>query len=385
VTRDLARLAREAGRLAIDTEFMSEGRYQALLCLAQVAVPDPSSAEGARTEVLDPLGDGLDPRPVAAVLADPGIEVVVHAGRQDVAILRRSWRTEIRNVFDTQVAAGFIGHGTQESYESLVRRLLGVSLPKGEGFTRWNRRPLTKAQLEYARADASSLLALGDAIEERLAQAGRLDWVREECRALEDASDERDPDRIYARLPRVARLRPRQRAVARELVAWREETARELDRPPGSVLPDHVLVEVARKEPATRGSLEDVRGLPAATLHRRHRELLAAVARGRERPTPPAPSEPRFPTEAGDAPLVALGQALVRHRSLETGVAAELIATQTELAQVVAALRAGEREPAARVLGGWRRELVGAELLELLAGRRVLHVGPSGRLEVRPR
>jgi ribonuclease D len=382
VSGDVAGLAREAGRLAIDTEFMSEGRYQALLCLAQVAVPDPGAGDGVRTDVLDPLGDGLDPRPIADALADPDVEVLMHAGRQDVAILRRSWRTEVRNVFDTQIAAGFVGHGTQESYESLVRKLLGVSLQKGEGFTRWDRRPLTRAQLEYARADAASLLALADAMEGKLAEAGRLEWAKEECRALEDVSDERDPDRVYERLPRVARLRPRQRAVARELVEWREETGRQLDRPVGSLLPDHVLVEVARKAPTTRDQLEDVRGLPAATLHRRAHELLAAVARGKEREAPPPPPQQRVATDARDAPLVALAQALVRHRSLESGVAAELIATQADVSQVVAAIRSGEEEPRARVLTGWRRELVGAELLELIGGRRTLRVGRDGRLEV---
>jgi ribonuclease D len=382
VSGDVAGLAREAGRLAIDTEFMSEGRYQALLCLAQVAVADPSSDGDVRTEVLDPLGEGLDPGPLAAALADPAVEVVLHAGRQDVAILRRSWATEVRNVFDTQVAAGFLGHGTQESYDSLVRKVLGVSLRKGEGFTRWDRRPLTKAQLEYARADAASLLALGDALQERLLEAGRLEWAKEECRALEEVSDERDPDRIYERLPRVGRLRSPQRAVARELVEWREETARDLDRPAGSLVPDHVLVELARKSPTTRDELEDVRGLPAATLHRRPHEVLAAVARGRERQAPPLPQQDRVATDSRDAPLVALATSLVRHRSLESGVAAELIATQADLSQVVAGVRSGGPEPRARVLAGWRRELVGVELLELLAGKRALRVGADGRLEV---
>jgi ribonuclease D len=381
VTRDLARLAREAGRLAIDTEFMSEGRYQALLCLAQVAVPDASASDGARTEVLDPLGDGLDSRPVAGALADPAIEVVMHAGRQDVAILRRSWRTEIRNVFDTQVAAGFIGCGTQESYESLVRKLLGLSLPKGEGFTRWDRRPLTKAQLEYARADASSLLALGDAIEERLADAGRLAWVREECRALEEASDERDPDRVYERLPRAGRLDPAGRAVARELVEWREQTARAMDRPPPFVLPDHALVELARRAPTDRDSLEQVRGLPPQTLHRRQPELLDAVRRGARRGPPPPPPKPPS-RDAGDAPLVALCQALVRQRSIQSGIAVELIATQAELAALVAAARGREDGRGVRVAEGWRRELVGDELRDLLAGRRALSVDPEGGLRV---
>ncbi|HYY21916.1 MAG TPA: HRDC domain-containing protein [Thermoleophilaceae bacterium] len=379
MSAEVAARAAEHGRFAIDTEFVAERRYQAMLCLAQVAVPDPGAADGVRTEVLDPL-DGLDPRPLAAALADPAIEVVLHAGRQDVAILRRSWATEVRNIFDTQVAAGFVGFGLQEGYESLVRKLLGVRLRGSEGFTRWDRRPLTKAQLAYARDDARLLLALGDALEERLREAGRLEWAREESRALEAASDERDPDRLYERLPRLRRLEATQRAVARELVAWREATARAVDRPAASVLPDHAVVEVARQLPRDRPGLEQIRGLPAQTLRRRGDELVAAVARGRQAEPPPPPPEPGR-RDRWDGPLMALAGALVRQRSLESGVAAELIATQSELGTLVAAVRESREPSGSRVVGGWRRRLVGAELLELLAGRRTLSVD-RGRLRV---
>jgi ribonuclease D len=380
VIADLAERAAAQCRLAIDTEFVSERRYQALLCLAQVAVPDPDAPEGVRTEVLDPLTDDLDPSPLAEVMADPSIEVVVHAGRQDVAILKRSWRTEVRNVFDTQVAAGFLGLGNQEGYESLVRRILKVRLKGSEGFTKWDRRPLTDQQLAYARDDARLLLALGDAIEERLRQRGRLEWAREECRALEDVSDEREPERVYERLPRLSRLEDHQRAVARELVEWREEIARAMDRPASYVLPDQALIELARREPADRTALDHIRGLPQQTLHRRGRELLEAIERGKSRPAPDPPPEPPK-RDSRDAPLVSLAQALVRHRSQEAGVAVELIATQAELAALVSAHRRGDSPDGLPVTQGWRGELVGAELEELLDGRRSLSVR-EGRLAI---
>ena len=109
----------------------------------------------------------------------------MHAGRQDVAIISRTWSTEVTNVFDTQVAAGFLGFGNQEGYEQLVRRVLGVRLGGGEGFTRWDKRPLTDKQLSYAADDARCLLALGHAVERELAARGRLEWAREECRLVE--------------------------------------------------------------------------------------------------------------------------------------------------------------------------------------------------------
>jgi ribonuclease D len=381
VSESLAERAVEGGRLAIDTEFVSERRYRALLCLAQVAVPDPSAPDGVLTHVLDPLdGEAVDPAPIARVLADPSVEVVVHAGRQDVALLRRSWQTDVRNVFDTQVAAGFLGFGNQEGYQALVRKLLGVQLHGAEGFTRWDRRPLTDEQLSYARDDARCLLALGDEVERRLTEAGRLEWAREECSALEAVSDQRDPARVYERLPRLARLKPRQRSIARELVEWRESTAEAMDRPAGFVLPDQALVEVARSDPRDHEALEQVRGLPAQTLHRRERELLEAVARGGLREPPQAPPEaPRRAPQ--DAPLVALAQALVRYRSLESGVAVELIATQSALAELVARTRRGEESEELEITRGWRGRLVGDELRELLAGRRALSVA-EGRLRV---
>ncbi len=266
---EIADRAREHGRIAIDTEFVSERRYQALLCLAQVAVPDPTAPNGVLTEVIDPLGDDPpDPAPLARVLADPQVEVVVHAGRQDIAIVRRTWQTEVTNVFDTQLAAGFLGLGNQEGYESLVRKVLGVRLKGAEGFTKWDRRPLTPQQLEYAADDARLLLALGEQLERRLHERGRLAWAREECRALESSTDHRNPERLYERLPRLARLNERARAVALELVEWREGTAQGMDRPSGYVLPDQALVELARA-----GAVSPDEAVMAAT--NRHDFLLA--------------------------------------------------------------------------------------------------------------
>jgi ribonuclease D len=385
VTAEIATLARAGGRLAIDTEFMSERRYQAMLCLAQIAVPDPQAEGGVRTYVLDPLDENqtFDAAPVAEVLADPGVEITVHAGRQDVAILKRTWRTEFVNIFDTQVAAAFLGYGTQEGYTSLVKRVLDIQLGKEEGYTHWDRRPLTPDQIEYAAADAAHLLELGTRLEGELIEAGRLEWAREECRALEAISDERDPDVLYLRLPKVNRLRAGQQGVARELLEWREQTAREIDRAATSLLPDQVLVEAAKRRPTNRSELDALRGLPPATLHRRHEALLKAIARGADREVPALPRAAP-PPDPADAPLAALAHALVRDRSLQTGVAAQLIATQSELARVVGAIRKGRGEPEADVLQGWRRELVGDELLALLRGERSMRVDDHGRLAIEP-
>jgi ribonuclease D len=384
---ELAEAARAAGRIGIDTEFMSEGRYRALLCLVGVVVRDPrvdGDGQADRVELVDPLDDEVDPAPLARVLADPAVEVVVHAGRQDVALLRRVWRTEVRGVLDTQVAAGFAGFGAQTGYANLLADVLGLRLAKSASFTRWDDRPLSREQLAYARDDVAHLLRLADALTARLEASGRLGWAREECRRLEESTDQRDPWLAWQRLPRIASLNPVARAVARELAAWREQTASAEDRPVGAVLADAPLVEVAKRRPATLPALERIRGLQPSTLRRRGEAILAAVARGLEAEPLPAEAVERPDANPVDVPAVALSEALVRARVLDAGLAYELVAARNDLAQVVAAVRRGQPEPPVRTLQGWRRDLVGAELLELLAGRRSLAVDPAGRVRISP-
>jgi ribonuclease D len=379
VVAELASQARATGRLGIDTEFMGEGRYRSLLCLVQVAVQD---GDDVRVECLDPLVDDLDPAPLADVLADPSIEVIMHAGRQDVALLRREWRTEVRGIFDTQVAAGFAGLRAQLGYEALLHEMLGLRLRKSASFTRWDVRPLSSEQLGYAREDVLHLIDVADALQRALDQRGRLDWALEECRALEEASDEREPTAVFNRLPRVNSLDPGQRAVAFELVEWRDATAREGDRPVPSVLADAPLIEVAKRRPASLERLAQIRGLNESTLRRRGKAILAAVQRGRERDPIAVDGERPPPTDANDAPLIALGEALVRARAAEAELAYELIAARADLQRIVTALRLDGTEPEVRTLQGWRRRVVGDELLELLQGRRSLRVGPQRRIEI---
>lgn len=373
---ELAERARATGRLGIDTEFMGEGRYRALLCLVQVVVDDD------RVEVLDPLEGDLDPRPLAEVLADPAVQVVLHAGRQDVALLKRVWETEVTNIFDTQLAAGFAGLRAQLGYEPLLSEVCDVRLRKSASFTRWDARPLSPEQVEYAREDVLHLLRLADALQARLTELGRAEWAREECRMLEAVTDVREVDTVFERLPRINSLDPPQRAVAYELAAWREQTAQEADRPVQTILSDAGLVEVAKRRPKTLERMRQIRGINEATMHRRGKALLAAVERGRERDPIPVAGERPPQARPEDGVLIALAEALVRARALESKVAYELIAAKADLQRIALAVRDDEPEPAVRTLEGWRRELVGEELLELLHGNLTLGFGADRRLVV---
>src|SRR3954454_424349 len=384
-----ADLAREHGRLGLDTEFMPEGRYKPLLCLVQIAAggggavrdPLPGGGPAPRAGGGAPL-EAFDPAPRAAVLADPEVEIVLHAGRQDVAILRREWQTEFTTVFDTQVAAGFAGFSAQAGYNGLLHDVLRIRLPKTASFTRWDARPLTEEQLRYARGDVEHLLALADEIAARLSERGRLEWAREECRVIAEATDERDPEETWRRLPRATGLGPRDRAVARELAAWRERVAASEDRPVGAVVRDPTISELAKRQPRTPKELSAIRGAGPDVVRRRAKELLEVLDRGRAAPPIRLDEGERLGTEAVDGPTIALAESLVRVRAHAAGLAYELIAARADLAPIVVAARRGRPEPDVRTLRGWRRQLVGDELLELLAGRRSLSVGDGGRVAV---
>jgi ribonuclease D len=373
-----AEIAGARGRIGIDTEFMSEGRYRAQLCLIQIAVDDPSADNGTGILMIDAL-DAPNIRPMAELLGDQSIEVVLHAGRQDVAILRRAWGTEVTNIFDTQIAAGFATASAQAGYGNLLGAILGRRVGKTASYTRWDARPLTAEQLSYAAEDVAHLLELADELQRRLDDSGRLDWAREECRRLESATDERDPYSAWERLPRVNQLDGRSRAVARELAAWRENTAAAEDRPVGSVLSDPPLVELAKRHPKSLDALEQIRGIHPSAIRRRGPAILQAIRTGLEAPPIPR-DEPRGRSDPSDAPMISLAEALLRARAMEAGLAYELIASRSELELIVTAIRRGETEPDVRTLTGWREELVGADLRDLLRGRRAISVGPKRHL-----
>jgi ribonuclease D len=371
--------AAAVGRFGIDTEFVGEGRYRTLLCVIQVVVSDD---EGLEVVVLDALDEQVSLEPLAQLLADPQIEVVVHAGRQDIALLRRCARTEVTRIFDTQIAAGFAGLSAQAGYDTLLREVLGVRVQKTASYTRWDRRPLDAEQLAYAREDVLHLLELASELQRRLGGDGRLDWALEECRNLEGVSDVRDVETVFARLPRINSLTPSARAIAHELVAWREQLAERQDRPVSTVLNDAALVELAKRAPRTPEQLDQVRGVNPGSLRRRGGDLLEAIARGSQLPPIEVEAERREASSPLDGPQIALAEALVRARALQAGLAYELIAARADLAAIVCGERSGRPEPGVRTLTGWRRELVGDELLALLRGERTIAVAHDGHLAI---
>jgi ribonuclease D len=375
---EVAALAAATGRIALDTEFMSEGRYFPLLCLVQVAAATP--AEDPLVATVDALA-GAEPGPLVPLVGDPDVEVVVHAGRQDLALVERAWGAGATNVFDTQVAAALTTTGHQSSYQLLVGQLLRRSLKKSESFTRWDQRPLTDEQLSYARQDVEHLLAVADALRERLRDLDRLAWARGEFEVIEAASgEERDPEEVFRRLTATTDLKPLEAAVARELVYWREQTARTQNRPIQTVLPNRLVTQLARRRPTTLEALRKERGIGEGILRRYGKPILATIKRGEEATPIKLPRRSEPPPWFG--PLAALCDALMRARCEEHQVAPEMVANRAEIGEVVLEIVQGGETPDTRLLSGWRREVAGEEMLELLRGERSLRVGRDGHLVV---
>lgn len=356
---------RAADRYALDTEFHREKTYYPHLALLQLQWDD-------RLVVVDPFA--VDLRPFAAVLQGPGL-AVLHAGDQDLEVLQQACGAVPTRLFDTQLAAGFLGQSSP-SLGNLIERTLGVRLPKGDRLTDWTRRPLTDDQLAYAASDVEHLLAVHDAVAGELADRGRLAWAEEECELLlRRPRNGIDPKRAWWRLKEARQLRGRSRAVAQEVAAWREERAQAADQPPRFILPDLALVSIAHRPPRNRDELGQVRGIDGRYLKGgAGAELLEAVQRGRDLPDSEVNVPPTDELDRPLRPAVTLVSAWIAQLASDLQIDAALLATRADLH---AFLRA---EPGARLAEGWRHDLVGEPVRRLVDGSAALAFDGKGGL-----
>jgi ribonuclease D len=266
-------------------------------------------------------------------------------------------------VFDTQVAAALLGLPPQVGYAELVARQLGHSIDKAQTRTDWSRRPLSQAQLAYAADDVHHLLQLHTDLATALAAQHREAWHCEECATLENPRLYRtDPADAWRRLKGLGRLRPVEQAIARTLAEWREQRAIAADKPRGWILSDEALYALATLGPSNTGDLEQVRALPPATVRKRGEELLALIRVARESAADVAPSPaPQRPTPEQVQRIGRLQQC-VKDVAANLGISAEVLATRRDVEGMV--LGSLDQCP---LLRGWRREVIGGPLLELLA------------------
>jgi ribonuclease D len=355
--------ARGAGAIGLDTEFMRERTYRARLCLVQIATFDHAF-------LIDPL-EGADLGGVADLIADESVEVIVHAGKQDLELFHEDYGVIPKRVFDVQLAAGFAGHGASLPYGRLVEGVLGVSLDKGESYTDWCRRPLTEAQLRYAGDDVRYLLGIAQRLKERLRELGRLGWVEQEMQSLEDPGGYGiDPSDVWRKVAGRGTLSGRQTAVLKEVARWREETAARRNLPRGWIIKDPTLVEIARRSPSSIGQLQAIRGMNVKEAERSGNQILAAVELGRRGPAIESPKPAGRAVQVRARMMAGLADAVVRARCEEAGIATELVSTRSELEAVLIEIFLGLRNGSDhRLLNGWRRDLAGRAIVDLARGR----------------
>jgi ribonuclease D len=355
---------------AVDTEFHRERTYFPKLALIQIAWSNGLA-------LIDPLA--VDIAPLARILDGPGA-AVLHASDQDLEVLDLACGTIPSRLFDTQIAAGFVGM-SMPSLSSLYERVLGIRVGKGDRLTDWLARPLNAGQLTYAAGDVEHLLAVHESLVTDLATRGRLDWALAECEeARRRERGARDPEQAWRRVKEIRQLRGPARRVAQSVAAWRERRAAQIDQPVRFILPDLAIVGVAQRQPKSAADLRKIRGLDDRHLRGEQAEgVLAAVREGLAR-TPEPTEEPESRELDRDLrPAVALVSAWVSQLSRDLEIDTTLLGTRGDIEALL------RQEPDARLAVGWRAELVGEPIRRLVDGEAALAFDGDGSLALEER
>ncbi|WP_334141795.1 ribonuclease D [Rhabdothermincola sp.] len=357
-------------RYALDTEFHRERTYFPKLALIQLAWRGGLA-------LVDPLV--VDVTPLRRVLEGPGV-AVLHASDQDLEVLALACGVVPSNLFDTQIAAGFVGMSSP-SLAALYQHVLGLTVPKSDRLSDWLARPLQPNQLEYAASDVAHLLEVQHRLAEELEGRGRLQWVLDECEEIRRrARGVRDPSLAWRRIREARQLKGRSREIARAVAAWREMRAIELDVPSRFVIPDLAIVAIAQRPPTDTHGLFKIRGLDDRHLGGGQAgALLEVIEEARQRPLgPPEPAAERE-LDRDLRPAVSLVSAWVSQMARQLEIETALLATRADLE---AFLRGDED---ARLAHGWRASLVGEPIRQLVRGDAALAFDGNGALVLEER
>ncbi len=340
-------------RYALDTEFHREQSYWPTVALVQIAWDE-------QIVLIDPLA--VDLKPLKTLMASDALSVI-HAARQDLEILDLACGAIPARLFDTQIAAGFLGMSTP-SLAYLHERELGVALTKESRFTDWLKRPLGAAQLDYAASDVAQLLEIHDLLVSKLEARNRLSWAQAECELMRSRDlAPRDPDEAWSRIKEARHLKGRPLAVAQSIAAWRERRAAALNQPVRFVLSDLAVASIAQAMPTNQNALSRIRGIDRGMVKGKQGvEVLKAVKEGLESGWRP-PRNPKRNADTRDyRPAVTLASAWTAQVARVNEIDPALLATR---ADVEAFLR-GDDDP--RLAQGWRAELVGNHIRRLVDG-----------------
>jgi ribonuclease D len=358
---EMLRDLEQAAAIAIDTESDSLYRYFHKVCLIQIS-----------TRAADYLVDPLllpDLADLGPLMANPAIEKVFHAAENDILLLKRDFGFSFTNVFDTMLAARVLGW-KRVGLAALLGEHFGIALDKRTQLTDWGHRPLTTSQLRYAALDSHYLLPLRDLLTAALQRRSR--W-REAQEAFADLPNVTyvekpfDPDGFWHN-KHARDLHPAELAVLRELYLWRDAEARSQNAPPFKVMNEETMVRLSQGQPARFSDLPPSlrRNERAATA------VLAAIARGQASPPPKPPRRPSNGDQRPDPVTLALYDRLRAWRAaraVERDVDTDMVLTNQALMAIARAAPAEFDQLAALgVLGAWKLDEYGADLLRVIAG-----------------
>jgi ribonuclease D len=361
--------------LAFDTEFLSEKRYYSRLCLVQVLAPTPN---GDVEACLDPFT--LDLTQLLEIIADETVVKIVHSGSADLQILFQNFGITPKNIFDTQIAAAFLGYGHQIGYADLVRKITSAQISKTMQYTDWSMRPLSEEQIEYALADVRHLPPIYRDLTQKLKSRGRLEWAFSEFEKAEARSLKVQDDNMAYRRLSLNGLTRKQLSALRGAAKAREELARNADRPPSFFVPDLALVQLARQQPKNVADMRAIRGMPGIS-DKDARRVLAALDEALK--SDPATWPESMSHERPDPrleSLVALLGVVVGSTATAHDVSRNYLGKreeQFELAKWWLEGQAEDKKPEIDLLDGWRYELVGKDLIRLLNGELVIQIDKS--------
>jgi ribonuclease D len=357
---------REAARVGVDTEFHAERTYAPRLMVVQLAFDDGAA-------IVDALALS-DLRPLALALTHT--TVVGHALSADLKIFADRFDLVPPRVFDTQIAAAFIGYGMQISLRDLVRNVCGARLPKSQTVSDWSARPLSARQIEYLVDDVAYLLPLYDALCPRLEEKGRYEWVYEECAELGDIERYRiDERRAYSRIPGAMRMSRRELGILNELVRLRDRVARERDVPVRYVLPDDVVAGLAALKPTRLEDLEQLRRLDGAMKRQLGTAILNAIARAQALDESELPQRPARPTAPARDGLVSLLNAAIAEIARNAELPPSLLLPRASLERLAREIPPDRAEfERTLALQPWRLTLVAEPLWRLCSGAAALKI-----------
>jgi ribonuclease D len=361
------RFLAEQDVIAFDTEFVSEDRYRPQLCLLQVAAAD-------RLAIIDPITIGPT-QPFWDLLVQKGRTIIAHAAREECRFCHRFTGKPIEGLFDTQLAAGFVGMEYPSSLGTLVQKLVNRKLPKGETRTNWRHRPLTSEQLQYAIHDVVDLVAMYRKLADRLDALERRGWLEEETDAFQQGIIDAEAEERWRRVAGSSGLRPRQLEIVKHLWRWREDHAKRNDRLAKRVMRDDLIVELAKRGSADPKKIRHIRGLDRRSYKDQYDNIARAIQCALQTPDDELPHRPRGKRRVASPMLSQFLSTSIACISRQHQLAPPIVGNADDVRELLGyELDRKKHDPVPALLRGWRGEIVGKTFRRILSGQLAIRV-----------